>query len=157
MGTNAGFDTPTDVKLDSLGHFYICDSRNHAIRKATPAGTKNIRLSSNYPLAFEVNSRLTIGLVSLFAGGLGSSNHGNTDGVGALARFCFPKAIAVDLQGYVYVADTANHLIRKISPIGTHLRLQFVCLFVCNVVFMCMFMYEFVWCFSLQWLSSLNH
>ncbi len=41
------------------------------------------------------------------------------DGSGSAARFSYPKAVAVDAAGNTYVADTANHLVRKISASGT--------------------------------------
>lgn len=51
---------------------------------------------------------------SLFAGMTGVS--GANNGTGAAASFNGPHAIAADRQGNLYVADTANHLIRKITP-----------------------------------------
>src|SRR5204862_7823763 len=43
---------------------------------------------------------------------------GNVDGIGSAARFNQPGAVAVDSAGNVYVADTQNHTIRKITPGG---------------------------------------
>jgi DNA-binding beta-propeller fold protein YncE len=40
------------------------------------------------------------------------------DGNGADARFCNPQGLAVDTAGNVFVADTGNHTVRKISPTG---------------------------------------
>lgn len=57
------------------------------------------------------------GQVSTFAGSAGQS--GSVDGQGAAARFNAPKGITVDRFGVVYVADTGNHTIRKITPDGT--------------------------------------
>ena len=51
------------------------------------------------------------------AGGLAGSS-GNTDGTGSAARFNFPRGVAVDSAGTVYVADTSNDTIRKITPGG---------------------------------------
>jgi len=51
-----------------------------------------------------------------FAGTMGGS--GNVDGVGAAARFNFPEGVATDSAGNVYVADSNNHIIRKITPAG---------------------------------------
>jgi len=55
------------------------------------------------------------GLVSTFAGG----REGFADGVGAAAAFHTPSALAADRLGNLYVADTGNHAIRKISPDGS--------------------------------------
>src|SRR3989304_2870830 len=43
---------------------------------------------------------------------------GNADGTGSAARFNYPKGVAVDTAGNVYVADTYNHTVRKITPAG---------------------------------------
>lgn len=92
-GTAARFSVPFDVTVDSAGTLYVCDHGNHAIRKVTAAG-----------------------VVTTLAG---SGSPGNTDGNGSSASFKFPAGIAVDGSGYVYVADTDNQVIRKISPSGT--------------------------------------
>lgn len=56
------------------------------------------------------------GVVTTFAGTAGAS--GSTDATGAAARFNLPFGTCVDLNGNIYVADTANHTIRKITPAG---------------------------------------
>lgn len=53
--------------------------------------------------------------VSTFAG---SGNHGYQDLRGASAEFAFPEGIAVDGHGNVYVGDTANHVVRRMTPAG---------------------------------------
>ena len=54
------------------------------------------------------------GTVSTFAG----TGPGFADGIGTAAAFDTPSALAVDLLGNLYVADTGNHAIRKVSPQG---------------------------------------
>jgi sugar lactone lactonase YvrE len=49
---------------------------------------------------------------------LAGSSEGHADGLASVARFSEPTAIAVDSAGNVYVADFANHRIRKIDPQG---------------------------------------
>jgi hypothetical protein len=53
----------------------------------------------------------------------GCGTGGFTDGVGSEARFAHPSGVAVDAHGYVYVADTDNHAVRRLSPDGTVITL----------------------------------
>jgi sugar lactone lactonase YvrE len=92
-GTNASFDLPQGVAVDGLGHVYVGDSINRTIRVITPGGC-----------------------VSTLAGPGGS--YGSADGPAASARFDAPYALAFDSATNLYVADTANDAIRKISPAG---------------------------------------
>ena len=88
--TTARFKQPAAVAVDAAGNIYVADSNNHTIRQITPAG-----------------------VVSTLAGLAGTS--GTTNGTGSLARFNVPYGVAVDKDGYVYVADRNNHTIRKIT------------------------------------------
>jgi sugar lactone lactonase YvrE len=92
-GSAARFNRPSDLAVDSAGNVYVTDTNNHTIRMITPAG-----------------------IVSTVAGLAGSS--GSVDGTGTAARFNYPTGIAVDGSGNLYVADTNNHSIRKITPAG---------------------------------------
>jgi arabinan endo-1,5-alpha-L-arabinosidase len=89
-GGAATFSSPIGIARDASGVLYVADAMNHTIRKIT----------SN-------------GIVSTIAGSAGVA--GFTDGTGAAARFNFPSGIAVDGNGNIYVADTTNNLIRKIT------------------------------------------
>jgi hypothetical protein len=89
----AEFKQPAGVAVDSAGNTFVADTGNHTIRKITPGGD-----------------------VSTYAGQADVSGTG--DGAGTRARFKTPSGIAVDVAGYVYVADTGNHTIRLISPDG---------------------------------------
>ena len=86
---------------------YVADTLNHTIRKATPAGivttlagNASIRNENGYP-----------------AGGY-------ADGIGNGAGFYFPSGVAVDSGGNVYVADSGNRTIRKVTPVGVVTTLQ---------------------------------
>lgn len=89
IGTAARFQYPAGIAIDKTGNLYVADSNSHRIRKITPAG-----------------------VVTTFAG---SGYTGLVDGTGTAARFNFPSGIAVDSAGVVYVADTSNERIRKIT------------------------------------------
>ncbi|HEX7755696.1 MAG TPA: hypothetical protein VF421_10145 [Niabella sp.] len=88
------FVTNTGMAMDNQGNAYIADINNHCIRKVAASGS-----------------------VSTLAGNPGVA--GNTDGTGTAARFDHPADVAVDSYGNVYVADSWNWAIRKITPAGT--------------------------------------
>jgi sugar lactone lactonase YvrE len=91
QGSNAKFYDPYGVAVYSGGIIYVGDFMNHVIRK------------------IDINSNVTT-----FAG----SNKGFADGQGTAARFDSPRGVAVDSAGFIYVADSHSHRIRKISPSG---------------------------------------
>jgi hypothetical protein len=91
-GSEARFADPADVATDAAGNVYVADTGNHTVRKVTPAG-----------------------VVTTFAGLAGVS--GSSDGSGT-ARFNHPSGVAVDSAGNVYVADTDNNEIRKVTITG---------------------------------------
>jgi hypothetical protein len=92
-GTSARFNFPIGLAVDASGNVYVADSKNSVIRKITPAG-----------------------VVSTYAGT--ALQYGSADGPAASARFFIPCGVAVDSAGVVYVADTGNHVIRKITTDG---------------------------------------
>ncbi|MBW3624479.1 MAG: SMP-30/gluconolactonase/LRE family protein [Armatimonadetes bacterium] len=91
-GNRARFNRPMGLALLPNGNIVVADTYNHVIRIVTPSGH-----------------------VSTLAG---SGRPGSGDGIGARTSFYQPNGVATDPSGNVYVADTANHLIRKITPQG---------------------------------------
>lgn len=101
--TTASFSNSVQgMALTSSGEVVIADTNNNLIRK----------LSANY----QTVTTLAGGYVPF---GAIPGNASSSDGNGQNARFYHPAAVAVDAAGNTYVADTANHLVRKISPAGT--------------------------------------
>ncbi len=92
-GSAVRFNGPEGVAVDGEGNLYVTDSKNHTIRKLTPAG-----------------------IVSTLAGKPGMG--GSADGVGSDARFEEPSNVTVDRAGNLYVADSGNNTIRKITAAG---------------------------------------
>jgi hypothetical protein len=92
-GTRARFGRPAGLAFDSKGNLYVADTKDHVIRIVSPAGD-----------------------VRTFAGSPGHAGH--TDGVGATARFAIPTGLAIDSHDNLYVADSGNETIRKITPDG---------------------------------------
>ncbi len=145
---SAGFSVPAGVAVDAAGNVYVADSGNDTIRKITPAGvvstlaglagsagsTDGTGSAARFfhPDGVAVDAAGTVyvgdtfnhtirtitpaGVVSTLAGL--ASSPGSTDGIGSAARFNSPGGVAVDAAGNVYVADTVNHTIRKITPAG---------------------------------------
>jgi prepilin-type N-terminal cleavage/methylation domain-containing protein len=145
-GAAAQFFNPSGVDVDASGTVYVADAGNHRIRKITPSGVVSTLAGSgtggfadgtgaaaqfNLPIGVVVDTSGTVyvadygnqrirkisptGVVSTLAG---SGTDGFADGTGAAAQFYGPSSVAVDSSGTVYVADSGNNRIRKITPAG---------------------------------------
>lgn len=98
VGLAASFHGPSGVAVDAQGNVYIADTANHAIRRIS----------------------VLDGSVSTVAG---SGQAGAVDGTGSAARFNSPRGLALDRDGTLIVADTGNHVLRRVTPQGVVTRL----------------------------------
>ncbi len=95
QAASAGLNQPSGVAVDSANNVYIADRLNHRIRKVTPAG-----------------------VISTFAG-TGTAGFTGDGGAATSATLNSPTALAVDSQNNLYIVDTNNRRIRKVTPGGT--------------------------------------
>lgn len=96
---NATFDGPNAIAADLSGNLYVADAVDNVIRLMTPVGTNWV--------------------VTTIAG-TPNSTGGTSDGTNGAAEFSSPSGIAVDTSSNVYVADSLNNTIRKVTPVGTN-------------------------------------
>ncbi len=141
--TLAQFNKPEGVAVDLAGNIYVADAGNNAIRKISPAGIVStlagsgafgyadgtgtaaqfagpagvaVDANGNVYVADEYNARIRkitpAGAVTTIAG---TGVFGFANGTGATAEFNYPVGVAVDAAGNIYVADSGNNCIRKIT------------------------------------------
>jgi len=144
-GTSAKFTNPSDLCIDGAGNLYIADTYNHRIRKIVIAtgevsnlagehqgfynssgnwaqfdtpmgiysdGTDNLYIAdtNNHKIR---KIAITTGTTSTLAG----STAGYTNAIGTSARFSSPNRLCFDAKGHLYVIDSFNNKIRKISNV----------------------------------------
>ena len=98
---NSTLATPGGVTVDGAGNLYISDTGNNEIRVVNSA----------------------TGVITVFAGDVNGLCAGKTDSLGdgcpaTSAILNEPEGVTLDVFGNVYIADTANNLIRKVAPSG---------------------------------------
>lgn len=129
----ARFNAPQRITIAADGTIYVADTGNHAVRKISPDGKVETIVASAandrmdpVGLVLDADGNLLVadvwshvirriegsGRMSIAAGLPGIN--GSVDGPVGSARFNAPEGVAVDPEGAIYVADTANHTIRKI-------------------------------------------
>ena len=89
----ARFSDPVGLAVDASGNVLVADAGNHCIRRVTPTG-----------------------VVTTIAGTAGV--RGSLDGPATAARFDTPSAIAVGLDGVIFISDTGNHTLRRLDRSG---------------------------------------
>jgi sugar lactone lactonase YvrE len=92
-GSDARFDSPEGITADSAGNLYVAERGSSTVRMVTAQG-----------------------VVTTLAGATGMQ--GSADGVRAAARFNNPSRLTVDGAGNLYITDSGNSTIRKLSPAG---------------------------------------
>ena len=147
-GSAARFFNPFGVSVDTAGNVFVADEDNHTIRKVTSAGVVTtlagtagsfgstdatgsaarfkspagvaVDTAGNVFVADRVNQTIrkvtSAGVVTTLAGTAGSV--GSTDATGSAARFNGPWGVSVDTAGNVFVVDTSNQTIRKVTSAG---------------------------------------
>jgi uncharacterized protein (TIGR03437 family) len=93
--TSAQLNSPAGIAVDNAGNLYIADFSNQVVRKVSAGGT-----------------------ISTLAGN-GLAGYSGDGGPAAQAQLNGPSGVAVDSSGNVFVADSGNHVVRKITPGGT--------------------------------------
>jgi len=142
----AGFNTPSGIVIDTSGNIFVADTSNNRIRKidnerkvTTLAGSGNAGFKDGIgseadfdgPIGIAIDKRGVVivadayndrirritedGRVTTIAG---SGSPGFSDGDPSTARLNTPSGVAIDDAGNIFVADTGNSSIRKITPQG---------------------------------------
>jgi uncharacterized repeat protein (TIGR01451 family) len=95
LATNASLNYPQGVAVDSAGNLYIADVYNNRIRKVSTAG-----------------------IITTVAGGGNAFGSAGDGGLATNASLFYPQGVAVDSAGNLYIAETYDNRIRKVSTAG---------------------------------------
>jgi uncharacterized protein (TIGR03437 family) len=101
--TSASLNSPTGLGIDTEGHLYIIDARNHRIRKVSPDGMI-ATVAGNGIVGFSGDGGLATS--ASLALGFTTDNHGGI------------SSLAIDATGSLYIPDALNHRLRKVSRDG---------------------------------------
>ena len=139
LATEAEFDTPKGIAVNHLGEIYVVDSGNRRVRRIDPAGgisSVAIRSRLLQPHGIDVDAagnlfvsnesvrdhvvwRISPDGTGTILAGMPRTRRGFADGATAQeARLNYPRGLALDAAGNVYVADRLNHRVRKIDLSG---------------------------------------
>jgi sugar lactone lactonase YvrE len=91
LAIHASIDSPAGLAVDADQNLYLADTHNHRVRKITAA----------------------TGTITTIAGA--TAGFGGDNGPASAASLALPHGLSIDAAGNVYIADTANHRIRRID------------------------------------------
>jgi serine/threonine-protein kinase len=139
-GEKAQFDFPDGIAIDKQGNLYVADGGNYRIRKITPngqvstfAGRSEFGFADgdvntarfDYPTDMVIDNDGNLYVIDVsrirkispqgFVFTIAGSLDGYIDGDGTVAQFQTPDGLGIDKEGNIYIADTNNNRIRKIS------------------------------------------
>lgn len=131
-GSAASFAEPLGIAITSAGNLYVADYGNQKIRKVTQAGVVTTVITGYMAFGVAIDAANVIYFTNYFQNRVfkftegsntpvlvaGDLTPGTADGNGAAARFTTPAGITVDGSGNLYITETGNHRIRKITPAG---------------------------------------
>jgi sugar lactone lactonase YvrE len=95
--STASIDSPNGLAVDGAGNLYLADTHNGRVREVSAA----------------------TGIISTVAGAAALQAFGGDGGVATAASLALPRGLTIDAVGNLYIADSANHRIRRVSPSGT--------------------------------------
>lgn len=143
--TNASLNAPVGLAFDSSGNLYICDANNEVVREVltsanpptiiTVVGTTSITASTlKHPVGIAVDTsgniyiadsgiskiyKFTVGTGKITTvAGSGTFGFSGDGGPAIFANLGDPQGVAVDALGNIYIADTVNNRIRKVTTDG---------------------------------------
>src|SRR6185295_10256995 len=146
IATEARFNTPSGIVIDTSGNIFVADTSNNRIRKidndrkvTTLAGSGNAGFKDGIggdsefdgPIGIAIDKHGVVIVADAYNDRIrritehaqvttiaGSGSPGFSDGDPSTARFNTPSGVAIDDAGNIFVADTGNAAIRKITPQG---------------------------------------
>ena len=93
----ASIDSPNGLAVDAVGNLCIADTHNGRVRQVSAA----------------------TGIITTVAGSSASQTFGGDGGAAAVAGLALPRGLTIDAAGNLYIADSANQRVRRISTLGT--------------------------------------
>ena len=145
----ARLNLPRGMAVDAAGNLFIADASNHCIRRVAPSGTIStvagtgersfggdygpaVQAMLSFPTGVTVDAAGNLYIATTYridrvnssgriytVAGTGVTGFSGDGGPATLARVDAPSGVAVDAAGNLFIADTANHRIRRVDPSGT--------------------------------------